>query len=112
MDKILTDNDFRLDDFNPKAIAEKIAGNFKKRRLELNITQEELSRRAGVSLGSLKRFENKSEISLKHLLLCAVVLDATDEFLSLFTRRQYLRLDDINKEIKSKAIKRATKNDK
>jgi len=112
MDKILTDIEFRLDDFNPKAIADKIAKNFKKRRLELNITQKELSEKAGVSFGSVKRFENKSAVSLKHLLLMAVVLNSTNEFLNLFTRKQYLSIDEISREAAVKQRKRARKSDK
>jgi len=112
MNKILTDIDFILDDFNPKAIADKISENFKKRRLELNITQVELSKRAGVSLGSLKRFESKSAVSLKHLLLLAVVLNSTDEFLSLFTQKQFLSIDDISRNAENKSRKRARKSDK
>ena len=112
MDNILNDTVFKLDDFNPPAIAKKIAKNFKQRRLELNITQVELSQKSGVSFGSIKRFENQSAISLKHLLLLAVVLNATDEFLHLFTKKQYKSIAEISKELKAKSRKRARKNDK
>ena len=112
MNKILTDINFKLDDFNPQAIANRIAKNLKQRRLELNITQEELSQKSGVSLGSIKRFENTFAISLKHILLLAVVLNATDEFLHLFTRKQYSSISEISKEAEAKQRKRARKNDK
>jgi transcriptional regulator with XRE-family HTH domain len=95
MTNILTDNDFVLDVYNPAEIAKGIAGRLRKRRLEMNLTQQILAKRAGVSLGSLKRFENNYEISLKHLLMIAVVLDATEEFPMLFSRRQFENIDQV-----------------
>jgi transcriptional regulator with XRE-family HTH domain len=95
MINILADSDFVLDGYNPAEIAKGIAERLRKRRLELNLTQQTLAKRAGVSLGSLKRFENNYEISLKHLLMIAVVLDATEEFASLFIRRQFENIDQV-----------------
>lgn len=111
MDNILSELKFDLDDFNPKALAEKIAGNLKTRRLELNITQEELARKSGVSLGSVKRFECKAEVSLKHLLMLAIALNATEEFTMLFSKKQYKSLDELISDTKVKSRKRARKND-
>jgi len=112
MDNILTDNNFVLDNFNPSAIVRNIAKNLKARRLESNITQEELSQKSGVSLGSIKRFENKFAISLKHLLMIAVVLDATDEFSQLFTKKQYTSIAEISRGKETMSRKRARRNDK
>jgi len=110
MDNILTDKSF-IDDFNPKALAKTIASNFKARRLELNITQEALSLKSGVSLGSIKRFENGNEISLKHLLLLAVALNATQEFKTLFSKKQYQSIEELTNKSKNKTRKRARSND-
>jgi transcriptional regulator with XRE-family HTH domain len=109
---MLSDTDFRLDNYNSQTIAKTISKNLKQRRLELNITQDELSHKTGVSLGSIKRFESKYEISLKHLLLIAIVLDATEEFLQLFTKKQYLSISEVINETKIKSRKRARKSDK
>ena len=57
-----------IEDFNPQSLAEGIAKRVRARRLELNLTQQALAKRSGVSLGSLQRFENQAEISLKSLL--------------------------------------------
>ena len=73
MDNILSNNDFVLDDFNPRSIAKNIAKRLKQRRIELNLTQQELASKSGVSYGSVKRFETKFDISLKSLLMIAVV---------------------------------------
>jgi len=93
---------------NPKALALQIAINAKTRRLELNLTQEELAQKSGVSLGSVKRFESKHEISLKHLLLIAVVLNSTEDFKNLFLQKQYRSIDEVvvKKEMKRKRARR------
>lgn len=110
MDNILADKDFLLDDFNPASIARDISIRLRERRLELNLTQQSLAGKSGVSLGTLKRFESDHEISLKHLLMIAVVLDATEEFGLLFTKRQYQTIDDAIKVISSKKRKRGSSN--
>ena len=100
------DNEFILDDFNPPAIAKKLAGRVRKRRLFNNMTQKMLAEKSGVSLGSIKRFESIGEISLKHLLRIALVLDALHEFGNLFPEQEYKSIDDILKSRKLKERKR------
>jgi transcriptional regulator with XRE-family HTH domain len=58
----------------PSNIIELLKDNFKQRRLKFNLTQQGLSKRSGVSLGSLKRFESSGQISLESLLKVALVL--------------------------------------
>jgi len=111
VDNILTNKDFILDEFNPKYLSKIIVGNFKNRRIELNITQKNLAIKSGISLGSLKRFEHKHEISLKNLLLLAVALNSTNEFNLLFAQTQYSSIDEIVKIKKKKTRKRARSND-
>lgn len=57
----------------PKEINEQIASNVRERRKEAKLTQKQLSEKSGVSLGSLKRFENTGEISLKSLLRISLI---------------------------------------
>ena len=99
-----------LDDNAPLSIAEKISQKMKRRRLDLNYTQEVLSQKSGVSLGSLKRFESISEISLKSLLQLAIALHATEPFYELFVVEKPERIDDILKQKKNVQRKRARKN--
>ena len=105
MINILADNDFVLDAFNPVVIATGIAERMRERRLEMNLTQQCLAKRSGVSLGSLKRFESNHEISLSHLLMLAVVLDATEEFALLFSRRQFENIDQALKTSYKKRLR-------
>ena len=82
----------------PKEIQLEIAKNIRKRRKELKLTQEEFSKKSGVSFGSIKRFENTGEISLFSLIKIAIVLGCEDEFLNLFQQKQYSSIEEIINE--------------
>lgn len=69
---------------SPQEIIQDIALRAKAKRLEQNLTQQGLSVRSGVSLGTIKRFERFGEISLKSLIDIALVLDCLDDFEELF----------------------------
>ncbi len=106
----LPNNEFILDDFNPGLILKNIAERARRNRLELNLGQSALAVKSGVSLGSLKRFESTSEISLKNLVMLALALDATEEFGLLFRRQKYKSIDELLIKDKLKARKRGRKN--
>ena len=69
---------------SPDAIQRKIAGQFKTRRLLQNLTQEALAKKSGVSLGTIRRFEQTGDISMKHLVLLAMYLNIVQEMEGLF----------------------------
>ncbi len=69
---------------SPLDIRVSIADRFKRIRLDQNVSQEQLAERSGVSLGSLRRFESKGEISLKSLVRLAISLNRAQDFDSLF----------------------------
>ncbi len=64
----------------PSEIQQNLKTNFKQKRKKLGFTQNDLANRSGVSLGSLKRFENSGQISLESLLKLALVLECLEEF--------------------------------
>jgi len=99
-----------LDAFNPHAIANGIASRMKQRRLELRLTQQELAQKSGVSLGSLKRFELSGEISLKYLLMLAIVLNATEGFFALFSQPQFVSIEEVLNATASTKRKRGKRN--
>lgn len=68
----------------PHELMQQLAHQAKQRRLQLNLTQVGLARRAGVSLGSLKRFEHSGEISLKSFLKVVLVLDNLQHLEKIF----------------------------
>jgi transcriptional regulator with XRE-family HTH domain len=69
-----------IDLTTPQDIQLEIAGRFKARRLALNLTQEGLAARSGVSWSSLKRFERTGLVALDSLLRMALVLDCLGDF--------------------------------
>lgn len=99
-----------LENTNPTAIMLGIAERLKQNRLELNLTQKALALRADVSFSVLRKFEATGEISLKSLIKIAIALDATDEFLALFSRKQYQSIDELVLKTEKKR-QRGSKND-
>ncbi len=69
---------------SPLEVMQDIAHKAKAKRLEQNLTQQGLSVRSGVSLGTIKRFERFGEISLKSLIDIALALGCIDDFEELF----------------------------
>ena len=83
----------------PKSIMQNLKDKFKQKRLSLNLTQEGLSNKSGVSLGSIKRFESSGEISFESLLKVALVLNCLDDFKNIANEKdeQYETMDDLLK---------------
>ena len=80
------------------SIRSNIINKARNRRKSLNFSQIELSKRSGVSLGSVKRFENTGEISLTSLLKIAIALECEDDFNKLFLRKNYRSLQEVISE--------------
>lgn len=53
----------------------------------MDLTQEGLAKKSGVSLGSIKRFESSGQISLESLLKLALVLECLDDFSKIAEER-------------------------
>lgn len=88
-----------LDKFKtPKERAMDIAKREKLKRKKHKITQLELSKKVGVSLPTIKRFEQTGEISFLTLLKIADVLEETEEFDQLFTKLKYNDIEEILNE--------------
>lgn len=71
-----------------------MAKRVKARRLELNLTQEGLSLKAGITLATYRRFERTGKISLDGLLHIAYALDALNDFDQVFATPRYTTLDE------------------
>jgi transcriptional regulator with XRE-family HTH domain len=69
----------------PQEILRTIAAKAKAKRLSLDLSQQTLSERSGVSYGVLKKFEQTGQISLASVLKLALALGALDDFGQLFT---------------------------
>lgn len=68
----------------PTEIAKTLAQRHKLLRKKLHLSQKEMAERSGVSLGSLKRFENTGKISLEALLKLAHLTGRLKDFDSIF----------------------------
>ncbi len=67
-------------DKNPSDLLEELSLKHKTIRKQAGFTQMELSKRSGVSLGSIKRFELTGQISLESLLKLAQILNRIKDF--------------------------------
>jgi transcriptional regulator with XRE-family HTH domain len=71
---------------SPHEMAKEIAKRAKDKRLSLNLSQQTLSKKSGVSYGTLKKFEHSGQISLQSLLKIALALDELEKFEHLFAK--------------------------
>ena len=75
-------------------IAQKIVRLRKRKK----ITQKQLAARSGVSLCSLKRFEQSGEISLQSLTKIAIALDVENELEDLFNNVPFASIEEVINE--------------
>jgi len=84
-----------LNQKTPNEIAKSFADKIKEHRKKLKISQKVLAQKSGVSLGSIKRFETKYEISLQSFIKIAIALDLDSNFENLFTQKTYTSIDEV-----------------
>ena len=75
----------------PLEVSKTLAEKHKLLRKKLRLSQKEMAERSGVSLGSLKRFENTGKISLEALLKLAHLSGRLNDFDTIFQST-----DDLN----------------
>ncbi len=75
----------------PRDVRIEIAHKHKKLRKQRGLSQKELAERSGVSLGSLKRFETKGQVSLESLLKLVFVLGRLSDFESVLKPENNLK---------------------
>ena len=90
-------NDSFLNQKTPNEIAKNLVGKIKEQRKKLKISQEILAQKSGVSLGSIKRFETKYEISLQSFIKIAIALDLDNDIEALFTSKTYASINEVIK---------------
>lgn len=84
--------------FNPKTpndIAHELVEKIKQHRKKLKISQAQLASKSGVSLGSIKRFESKYEISLNSFIKILIALNLEGDLENLFTQKSYTSIDEV-----------------
>ena len=75
----------------PLEVRKELAEKHRTLRKQLKMSQEEMAERSGVSLGSLKRFENTGKISLDSLLKLMHLLGRLSEFDNLLLVEENLK---------------------
>ena len=92
----------------PASMMQELRKKFKERRLFLNLSQEGLASKSGVSLGSLKRFESSGQISLESLLKLALVLECLDDFNTIADKKDkpVESIDELLKKISKQKVKK------
>ena len=75
----------------------KLAENVRDRRLLMNLTQAGLSKRSGVPLATLRKFEQTGSVSLENLLKLLLVVGGLDEVVkaSAPAKENFSSIDDV-----------------
>ena len=75
-----------------------IANRMVRLRKRKKITQKGLAAKSGVSLGSIKRFEQSGEISLQSLTKLAIALEVEEELETLFDSVPFQSIEEVINE--------------
>lgn len=85
--------DYMLD--NANNIAKYMADDFRKRRIEKNLTREQIAEVSGVAVSNIVRFEQKGLISLNNLIALAMAMDYTSEIRNIFSQPKYSTMEEL-----------------
>ncbi|MBN2221207.1 MAG: helix-turn-helix transcriptional regulator [Vallitaleaceae bacterium] len=88
-------NTFFLNQKTPDEYSVLIANRLRDLRKQSKLSQSKLSDKSNVSLGSIKRFENCGEISLKSLIKIAIALDVDRDLELLFAERKIQSIQEV-----------------
>lgn len=95
MYNILAMNNFLFNPKTPNDIAKELVEKIKQHRKKLKISQAQLAAKSGVSLGSIKRFEAKYEISLNSFIKILIALNLEQDLENLFTQKSFNSIDEV-----------------
>lgn len=86
----------------PGQVQREVAAREKERRKRLGLTQAQLANRSGVSLGSLRRFEQEGQISFESLVSLSFALGCAEELGHLFSKPAYRSIDEVLDEARKR----------
>lgn len=92
---------------NEEDIAKEIASDFRKRRVEKNLTREQIAERSGVAVSNIVRFEQKGLISLKNLICIAMAMGYTSEIKHIFSESKFSTMEELTQIRKNRGKTRA-----
>ena len=92
---------------NPDELAKEMANDFRRRRIEKNLTREQVAEKSGVAMSNIMRFEQKGLISLRNLIGIAMALGYTAELKSVFSQPKYSTMEELMQIRKNSNKKKA-----
>ena len=92
---------------NADDIARMLADDFRKRRIEKNMTREQVAEKSGVAVSNIVRFEQKGLISLKNLIGIAMAMDYTSEIKNIFAEPKYSTMVELTQIRRNRGKKKA-----
>ena len=95
---VAEDNEMDMVWETPQEVTIKLARKIKAVRKRKGYTQKRLAERSNVSYASLRKFEEKGEISLISLVKILMELDLIQEFNSLFDTPVYQSIEEVIKD--------------
>lgn len=81
---------------NSEDIAMHVAENFRKRRVEKNITRQRIAQLSGVPLSTVARFEQKGLIAFEPLIKLAMAMGYTSEIKDLFSTPKFDTMEELD----------------
>ena len=96
---------FTLDNAND--ITRQVAENFRKRRVEKNITRQRISELSGVPLSTVARFEQKGLIAFESLVRLAMALGYVTDIRKLFDTPKFETMEELDLIRRKSGDKRA-----
>ena len=94
---------------NADDIARALAEDFRKRRVEKNLTREQVAEKSGVAVSNIVRFEQKGLVSLKNLISIAMAMGYTSEVKHIFSEPKYSTMEELSQIRKNTGKTRAHK---
>jgi transcriptional regulator with XRE-family HTH domain len=96
---------------SPSKAQEKLASNLRARRLALGLTQAGLSKRSGVPLSTLGKFEQTGKISVEALFKIMAIVGGIDEVVEATKPKSntFKSIDDVLAQDEAPKRKRGTK---
>lgn len=88
-------NNYFIKQKTPSEIDVGIASRMRNIRKRQKLSQQKLSEKSGVSLGSVKRFESSGDISLSSFTRIAIALKCEGELDGLFTERTFESIQEV-----------------
>lgn len=94
---------------NADDIARALAEDFRKRRVEKNLTREQVAEKSGVAVSNIVRFEQKGLVSLKNLISISMAMGYTSEVKNIFSEPKYSTMEELSQIRKNTGKTRAHK---